>query len=235
MPKIRCVTWALLVAACGCGTAAHGQQIQSMGSLTFSDGFGSFGDIGDIDGEIDPVTWHLWTFDATQDDEITWAVERTTDALDPIAAVYAVNFSGQLLEPFGTLIFDAFGAAPVSVGDDNAPPATGGGPFGDPAGSFTAPVEGVYSILIGSYESLETGPQNYRVFITGSSFTATDPCNVADISPFFAQLNVNDIIDFVNAFNAMDLLADISPPGGDGVLNTNDIVDFVNAFNLGCP
>jgi hypothetical protein len=61
-------------------------------------------------------------------------------------------------------------------------------------------------------------------------------CNAADIAVEFGVLNVNDIIDFVNAFNANDTLADISPaPNGDGILNVNDVIDFVNAFNAGCP
>jgi hypothetical protein len=62
------------------------------------------------------------------------------------------------------------------------------------------------------------------------------PCNAADVSAPFCTLNVNDIIDFVNAFNSNDLLADVSPfPGGDGLLNVNDVIEFVNAFNAGCP
>jgi hypothetical protein len=60
-------------------------------------------------------------------------------------------------------------------------------------------------------------------------------CNAADISAEFGVLNANDIIDFVNGFNASAAIADVSPVGGDGLFNANDIIDFVNAFNAGCP
>jgi hypothetical protein len=72
-----------------------------------------------------------------------------------------------------------------------------------------------------------------RIPVAGNR--AIGGCNIADIAAELGVLNVNDIVEFVNAFNAADTRADISPLGGDGVLNVNDIVDFVNAFNAGCP
>jgi hypothetical protein len=61
-------------------------------------------------------------------------------------------------------------------------------------------------------------------------------CNAADLAGAFGTLDVNDIITFVDAFNANNLFADIGTPrGGDGLLNVNDIITFVNAFNAGCP
>jgi hypothetical protein len=68
-----------------------------------------------------------------------------------------------------------------------------------------------------------------------ASPSASTNCNAADVAETFGTLDVNDIITFVNAFNASDLLADLSPPSGDGVLNVNDVIEFVNAFNAGCP
>jgi hypothetical protein len=73
---------------------------------------------------------------------------------------------------------------------------------------------------------------------TGTGVTSNpDPrCNAADVAPDFGVLNVNDVIEFVNAFNANDLAADVAPfPMGDGLLNVNDVIEFVNAFNAGCP
>jgi hypothetical protein len=60
-------------------------------------------------------------------------------------------------------------------------------------------------------------------------------CNAADIAAALGALDVNDVIEFVNAFNSGGALADIAPPGGDGSLNVNDVIEFVNAFNAGCP
>jgi hypothetical protein len=60
-------------------------------------------------------------------------------------------------------------------------------------------------------------------------------CNTADVAPEFGVLNANDVIDFVNGFNAMTAAGDVSPPGGDGLFNANDVIDFVNGFNAGCP
>jgi hypothetical protein len=60
-------------------------------------------------------------------------------------------------------------------------------------------------------------------------------CNAADVAAALGVLDVNDIIEFVNAFNAGGSLADVAPAGGDGMLNVNDVITFVNAFNAGCP
>jgi probable HAF family extracellular repeat protein len=62
------------------------------------------------------------------------------------------------------------------------------------------------------------------------SLIETQPCP-ADVFTD-GVLNVNDVITFVNAFQAQDPIADIS---GDGMFNVNDVIEFVNAFNAGCP
>jgi hypothetical protein len=61
------------------------------------------------------------------------------------------------------------------------------------------------------------------------------PVCTADVAPAFGSLDVNDVIEFVNAFNANGSLADIAPVGGDGLVNVNDVIEFVNSFNAGCP
>ena len=55
--------------------------------------------------------------------------------------------------------------------------------------------------------------------------------------PATAVLNSDDVIEFVNAFNAGTLeTADVFPPAtGDGRLDSDDVIEFVNQFNLGCP
>jgi microcompartment protein CcmK/EutM len=84
--------------------------------------------------------------------------------------------------------------------------------------------DGVDDLIIGARD------QSYVVF--GRNLA---PCP-ADIAPVFGTLDVNDVIAFVGSFNFGLLpVADLSPPGGDGVLNVNDIIAFVTSFNAGCP
>jgi hypothetical protein len=77
---------------------------------------------------------------------------------------------------------------------------------------------------------------DFEITNRGSQFFRFElQCNAADVSAEFGVLDVNDVITFVNAFNNVDVLADISPPGGDNLINVNDVITFVNAFNAGCP
>jgi hypothetical protein len=95
-------------------------------------------------------------------------------------------------------------------------------------------VPGNYALIIRT--TSESIGATSGVVTLDAAFRAGDlPCGVADISESFGELDVNDVIGFVSGFNAGDQIADIAPPGGDGLLNVNDVIDFVAAFNAGCP
>ena len=69
-------------------------------------------------------------------------------------------------------------------------------------------------------------------------FTVVRPC-AADLFPAptgDGVLNSDDVLMFVNEFNAGQPGSDLFPPPlGDGVFNADDVIEFVNAFNAGCP
>ncbi|MFG0259321.1 MAG: GC-type dockerin domain-anchored protein, partial [Phycisphaerales bacterium JB041] len=45
------------------------------------------------------------------------------------------------------------------------------------------------------------------------------------------NVNTNDVLAFLNAWNDRDPRADIN---GDGSVNTNDVLAFLNLWNAGC-
>jgi hypothetical protein len=64
----------------------------------------------------------------------------------------------------------------------------------------------------------------------GDEFTPPDDC-VADFNGDGA-VNTQDVLAFLNAWNAGDPSADIN---GDGTINTQDVLAYLNLWNIGCP
>lgn len=58
------------------------------------------------------------------------------------------------------------------------------------------------------------------------------PCNAADLTSPFGVLDLNDLTAFIDAFQNLDLLADLD---NNGVLDLNDVGLFIAAFTAGCP
>ncbi|HZW10785.1 MAG TPA: zinc-dependent metalloprotease family protein [Phycisphaerales bacterium] len=63
----------------------------------------------------------------------------------------------------------------------------------------------------------------------GDEFTPPDDC-VADFNDD-GNVNTQDVLAFLNAWNAGDASADIN---GDGTVNTQDVLAFLNLWNVGC-
>ncbi|VAX40687.1 hypothetical protein MNBD_PLANCTO03-1499 [hydrothermal vent metagenome] len=63
----------------------------------------------------------------------------------------------------------------------------------------------------------------------GDEFTPPDDC-IADFNGD-GSVNTQDMLAFLNAWNAGDSSADIN---GDGEINTQDVLAFLNLWNIGC-
>lgn len=59
------------------------------------------------------------------------------------------------------------------------------------------------------------------------------PCSGADLASPFGELDIDDVLAFVDAFASGEPGADLAPP--EGVLNIDDVLAFLNAFAAGCP
>jgi hypothetical protein len=118
--------------------------------------------------------------------------------------------------------------------------------FGDPAGTMGAlqlafQGNATASGRWGDYFDLALDPDGCTFWLTGqyqnpsgwatwiSSFTVTDCCRV-DLNGD-GEVNTQDVLLFLNLWNASDDIADWN---GDGEVNTLDVLAFLNDFNAGC-
>ena len=84
--------------------------------------------------------------------------------------------------------------------------------------------------------SSSNGPLSGLVAVSPPVSTGCNPADLFPIDAGDSLLNSDDVLQFVNFFNAMDLRADLFPIGaGDSLLNSDDVLQFVNDFNAGCP
>ncbi|MFI4882697.1 MAG: GC-type dockerin domain-anchored protein [Phycisphaerales bacterium JB064] len=162
---IRLTALCMLLASAGVASA---QTVEILADLTSGDPVtGDFPP--DLDGgETLPMTWDFYTITAEAGDLVRIEVNRLTDSLDPASAAYFGDVEGQTLPPDGTFFDEADLFLPmifVGAGDDEDPPATGAGPFGDPNYSFVASDAGTYTIIVVSYSS-DPGILEYEVMAT---------------------------------------------------------------------
>ncbi|MGP1310522.1 MAG: GC-type dockerin domain-anchored protein [Phycisphaerales bacterium] len=59
------------------------------------------------------------------------------------------------------------------------------------------------------------------------------PCGPADLAIPFGELNIDDVLSFLNAFVVSDPAADFAPPLG--TFDIDDVLTFLDAFVAGCP
>ena len=149
----------------GLAGAASAQTVDILADLTPGDPV--MGDFPTdlVGGEDLPMTWDFYEVTAEAGDLVRIEVDRLTDSLDPISAAYFGDVDGQPLPPDGTFVLDADSFLPfvfVESGDDDDPPATGAGPFGDPNYSFVATDAGTYTIIVASFSS-DPGVLEYEV------------------------------------------------------------------------
>ncbi len=160
------LTTALVVL--GMAGAASAQTVEILADLTPGDPvMGDFpADL--VLGEETPTTWDFYEVTAAAGDLIRIEVDRLTDSLDPVSAAFFGEVGGQTLPPDGTFILDAADFLPftfIESGDDDDPPATGAGPFGDPNYTFVATEAGTYTIIVASFAS-DPGTLEYEVRAT---------------------------------------------------------------------
>ena len=158
---------ALCVLLAGAGVASA-QTVDIIADLTSGDPVTESFPADLVGGQTSPLTWDFYTVTAEAGDLIRIEVNRLTDSLDPASAAYFGDVAGQPLPPDGTFFDEADLFLPmtfVESGDDEDPPATGAGPFGDPNYEFVATEAGTYTIIVVSFLS-DPGLLEYEVLAT---------------------------------------------------------------------
>ncbi len=156
---------AALVAISG---LAHG-QIAPLADLTDGEKFEGQLPDNSINDESD--TWHWFTFSANAGDAINIEVDRTVDNLDPVSGAWLGDATGSAFGNFPDILDDGIGFPQVGSGDDDDPPATGNGPWGDPNYDFVAPETATYSVAVASFVS-DPPPWTYSITVSGSTVPA---------------------------------------------------------------
>ncbi|HHN77724.1 MAG TPA: hypothetical protein ENK11_03485, partial [Phycisphaerales bacterium] len=85
-------------------------------------------------------------------------------------------------------------------------------------------------LAVGAPKHDSNGPDSGAVYLFDA--TIDMPCNEADLVAPFGVLDLNDLSAFIDAFQNLDLLADLD---NNGVLDLNDVGLFIDAFTAGCP
>ncbi len=92
-----------------------------------------------------------------------------------------------------------------------------------PPGEYTIRVKGT---------AVNTGTQGYALIITGDVAETELQCSPADLAEPFGTIDISDVFAFLDAYNAGDLVADLT---NDGLIDISDVFAFLNAYNAGCP
>ena len=82
-------------------------------------------------------------------------------------------------------------------------------------------------------ELTTAGEVDYYCFTVDNADTGMPGCNAADLAMPFDELDIADVVTFLQLFGAMDPAADLAPPMGD--FDIADVVTFLQVFGAGCP
>jgi len=134
-------------------------------------------DTGELEGGSvsDATQADYWRFWATAGDSVTVITRRIDSALDPSQWVFTGLFSDTTDAGLtgGDNIFSGTESAFIDFGDDELPPATGSGPFGDPQSIFTAASTGWYTVAVTSFLSgglpTDDGDYDYEITVRGNT------------------------------------------------------------------
>jgi hypothetical protein len=113
----------------------------------------------------DPSTWEYFTFSAEAGRKIRVEVDRRTPEMDPASGTWVGNAAGLNYSDFIS-IFESGLLPQVGAGDDDDPPATATGDFGDPFYSFIAPTSGAYTAAVSGFANEPMPPGGYKFSIT---------------------------------------------------------------------
>ena len=157
--------------ALACVSAATAHVIAPIADLT--DGVARVGNF--VSGEDNfeaPSTWQVYTFQANAGDNINIRVSRLVADADPVAYAHLGDLTGADVIPGVHYLDDLsdFGLEYGAYGDDSVDDPFGG-PFGDPLFGFSAPSDGVYTIITHMYGDYAGNPP-YEIQVTGSSVPA---------------------------------------------------------------
>ena len=95
-----------------------------------------------------------------------------------------------------------------------------------PGGSWTA--------LNPFYDNLQTPPNGPGTATgAGTGFYIKAPCTGADLTAPRGDLNIDDVLAFLDAFAIQDPAADLAEP--IGTFNIDDVLAFLASFAAGCP
>lgn len=167
----------LLVSAFAAAGASA--QIAPLGNLT--NGATQAGVVSSTSGTATPSQWDWWIFQANAGDLITIEVDRTVAALDPVSAAWQGDATGVAFGNFIDIFSSGTGFPQVGFGDDEDPAAVPGGPWADPLYSFTAGVNGTYTVAVSSFASNPPPAGGYGYTITVSGSTVPAPAGLAAI------------------------------------------------------
>ncbi len=91
---------------------------------------------------------------------------------------------------------------------------------------INSPMTGTWTVRVDA-AAVNVGMQGYALVVTGEIDTNVCQADFNDDG----NVNTQDVIAFLNAWNAQDTSADIN---GDGLINTQDVTAFLNIWNAGC-
>ena len=105
------------------------------------------------------------------------------------------------------------------------------------SGFSVTPATGAAGSILGSVNNAQIdfdllpGEVAWFTFTVAESTNA--PCSVVDYGKPFQQLDIADVIAFLQLFGANNAAADIAPPMGQW--DIGDVIQFLQVFGLGCP
>jgi len=144
--------------------------------------------------------------------------EATPAEFDPFVSVYCQPFDPTMPE-IGLIALDD-----DSGGYPDALISSGEGLLIQPGQT--------YYIVVSSYSTFgDSGLGRFEVSAGGDAVVS--PACIGDTAPPFGEVDVTDVLAFLELFNAMNPAADVAPPFG--VFDFDDVLAFVTVVGAGCP
>ncbi len=175
-----------------------------------------------LDSFNDGVPYQLFILETTTPDDALEVTVRSLEAapidFDPFVCVYCDPFEPTSPE-----------TGLIAVDDDDA---------GYPDARIAAS-EGLliqpgqrYYVVVTSYATYEGSGHGMFEVEVGGDATLTAPCD-ADVSGPFGELDIDDVLEYLELFEAMNPAADLAEPLG--VFDFSDVFAFITSFGAGCP